>query len=254
MKKLTKLILVAIFLCGTIAVKAQNTDTVKMHDWFNHHDVAGAAQIQPTYRKAKIDQLNNALAANGFAPINANNLWINASMSHINKNWIMEDGLGFTPIASSESNGVKINYNQYQAFFRLGYNVSTTTDFRLYPFVGLNFSAAVLDIQDKNKVQNANTLSGELLNQTASKILYQPNFGVELGAGFDYVIKLKPKQVDCFTIQRNIPIGIRAGYYINTYASDWKIDSYGVGNGGPNQKQSNVFVSFNIGLGYEVKK
>jgi hypothetical protein len=252
MKKFTYCLIFAAFLCTAISAKAQKSDTLKMHSWF-HHDIAGAAQIQLTYRKGNIDQLNNALASNGFAPINPNNLWINASMSHINKNWIMEDGLGFTPISSSEENGVKMKYNQYQAFFRLGYNLSTSSDVRFYPFAGLNFSAAVLDIQDKNKVQSVNTLSNELLNQSATKILYQPNFGVELGLGLDYVIKMTPKQIDCVTIKRNIPVGIRAGYYINTYASDWKIDNYGLTNG-PGQKQSAVFVSFNIGLGYEVKR
>jgi hypothetical protein len=251
MKKLTYLILFASFLCNAIAVKAQ--DTTKMHGWM-HHDIAGAAQIQVTYRKGNIDQLNRALNANGFSNINPDNIWINASMSHINKNWIMEDGIGFTPIASTENDGVKVKYNQYQLFGRLGYNLSNSTDFRLFPFAGLNFSAAVLDIQDKNKTQAAGSLTNEILTQSASKILYQPNFGVELGLGFDGVIKMKAKQIDCITIERNVPIGLRVGYYINTYASDWKIDSYGLSSNGANQKQSQVFVSFNIGLGYEVKK
>jgi hypothetical protein len=92
-----------------------------------------------------------------------------------------------------------------------------------------------------------------LLNSTASKTFWQPNFGIELGAGFDYVIKLKSKKMDCFEVERNIPIGIHAGYYINAYASDWKVDGYKLQNNA-NQKQNAVFIAFNIGLGYKVKK
>jgi hypothetical protein len=251
MKKYTFVLLFIAFLSGAISAKAQQTDTVKTHGWFRH-DIAGAAQIQLTYRKGNIGGLDGALNSNGIPSLKENDLWINASMSHINHNWIMEDGIGFTPIATSSLNNLDVKYNQYQLYFRAGYNVSQNSNFRLYPFAGINLSAAVLDVQDNIRIKSTNNFSDELLNSTASKTFYQPNFGIELGAGFDYVIKMKPKQVDCITIERNIPIGIRAGYYINTYAGDWKIDNYSLN--GANQKQSAVFVSFNIGLGYEVKK
>ena len=250
-KTINALFLLTTLFCA-ISAKAQRTDTVKTKGWFRH-PVAGAAQIQLTYRKGNISGLDQALNNNGIPSIKEYDLWINASMSHIHRNWIMEDGIGFTPVATSEINNLKAKYNQYQAYFRAGYNVSQSTDFRLYPFVGINFSAAVLDIQDKNRIQSTNNFSDEILNSTSSKTFYQPNFGIELGAGFDYLIKMKPKKMDCFTIERNIPIGIRAGYYINTYAGDWKIDNYSLQNS-PNQKQGAVFLSFNIGLGYEVKK
>lgn len=253
MKKIIFPTIIIAALFGSISVKAQQTDTVKTHKWFRH-DIAGAAQIQLTYRKANISQLNNALNQNGFASINANNLWINASMSHLCHNWIMEDGIGFTPVATSSQNNTEIKYNQYQAYFRAGYNVSQNSSFRLYPFAGINLSAAVLDVRDNNRIKSTGSFSNELLNSTSSKTFYQPNFGIDLGAGFDYVIKIKPKKTDCFTIERNIPIGVRAGYYFNTYAGDWRINNYSLQNSGPNQKQSAVFVSFNIGLGYAVRK
>ena len=251
MKKIICSLLFA-FILGAITANAQTTDTVSTKGWMRHQP-AGAAQIQLTYRKGNISQLDQALNSNGLPPLSEYDLWINLSMSHINHNWITEDGLGFTPVATSSANGVDVKYNQYQAFFRLGYNVSQNSSFRLYPFAGVNFSAAVLDVQDKNRIQSTSSFSDELLNSTSSKTFYQPNFGIDLGVGFDYVIKLKPKTMDCITIQRNIPIGVRAGYYLNTYAGDWKIDNYALQNGS-NQKQSAVFLSFNIGLGYKVTK
>ena len=251
MKKFINSLLFMALLTGAVSATAQQTDTIKTRGWFRH-DIAGVAQLQFTYRKGDISGLNAALNANGIPSIKESDLWINASMSHINHNWIMEDGIGFTPIATSSLNNLDVKYNQYQIYFRAGYNVSQNTNFRLYPFAGINFSASVLDVQDNNGIKSTNSFSGELLNSTASKTFYQPNFGIELGAGFDYVIKMKPKKMDCITIERNIPIGIRAGYYINTYAGDWKIDNYSLAS--PNQKQSAVFLSFSIGLGYEVKK
>jgi len=216
-------------------------------------DFAGAMQIQVTYRQYDATQLNNGLGSVGLPSVSDNNIWINASMSHIHKKWLFEDGIGFTPFSSSEVNNIKTHFNQYQAYFRAGYDVSKSTDFRFYPFVGLNFSEAVLNIRDKNREQNVSNFNQELLNSTSSKTLYQGNFGIELGAGFDYLIKLKPKQMDCYTVQRNIPIGIRAGYYINAARGDWRIEDYKLNNG-PDKSQGAVFVSLNIGLGYAVKR
>jgi len=250
MKKITLLLAFAAFFAINQA-KAQKTDSVNTHSWFMH-SIAGAAQVQLTYRQTDISQLNQALAANGLNTISPANIWINASMHHMCHDFITEDGIGFTPVAMSSNNGLYAKYNQYQLFFRAGYNVLKHTDVKLYPFAGLNFSAAVLNIDDNAGIDKTGSFSNELLSSTASKTFYQGNFGVELGAGFDYLIPVKPKQMECFTIKRNIPIGIRAGYYINAYASDWKIDNHSLRGG--DQKQSAVFVSLNIGLGYEISK
>lgn len=252
MKKFTKTLFFIATLFGTSKLMAQNADTVKTHGW-GKYEPTGALQVQVTYRKGNISQLNHALNVNGIPSINQSNIWINASMSHIFNKWMSEEGIGFTPFTTSRTNDIKARYNQYQLFWRVGYNVSTNSDFRLYPFAGVNFSASMLKIQDNARIRNTNDFTDELLNSTSSKTFWQPNFGVELGAGFDYVIKLKPKKTDCFEIERSIPVGIRAGYYINAYAGDWKIDSYRLQNS-PNQKQSAVFVSLNIGLGYKIKK
>jgi hypothetical protein len=97
MKKLTSTLLLITALFGTITLKAQ-MDTVKTKNWFMHaHDFSGAAQIQLTYRKGNISQLNHILNNNGIPSINQYDFWINASMSHIHHNWLMEDGVGFTP-------------------------------------------------------------------------------------------------------------------------------------------------------------
>lgn len=241
-----------IVLLAAITASAQ-THKKKSKWWEKKHDVAGAFQLQATYRQTDLTQLNNGLNSAGLGSVSNNNIWLNLSMSHIHKKWIFEDGLGFTPFSSSETNNVKTRFNQYQAYFRAGYDISTNADFRFYPFAGLNFSEAVLNIQDNAREQNTSNFSQELLNSTSSKTLYQPNFGIELGAGFDYLIKLKPKKMDCFEVQRNIPIGIRAGYYINAYRGDWRINDYKLNNG-PDKNQGAVFVSLNIGLGYVVKK
>lgn len=250
LKQITRVLLAA-SLMGATAASAQTMDNG--HGWLNH-DITGAVQLQVTYRDNNLDGLNQILNKNNIPSLGQNDIWINASMLHIRNNWIWEDGLGFTPITTSQTtNNLKARYNQYQAYLRLGYNVAQNADMRLYPFIGANFSGAVLNIQDNARQQNTSDFSQELLNSTSSKTLYQPNFGIELGGGFDYLIKLTAKKMDNVTIERSIPIGLRAGYYINTYASDWKIDDYGLG-GSPNQKHSAVFVSFNIGLGYVVKR
>jgi len=246
---LTLIIVITLF---SLKTQAQSTDTVKTMGWF-HHQLAGAAQIQVTYRKADLGQINQILNNNGLHSIENNDIWYNASMNHIHGKWLFEDGIGFTTVTTSDNDNLKAKFNQYQLYTRVAYNVSNNPNFRLFPFVGLNFSAAVLNIQDNNAIRSTSDFSTELLNSTASKTFYQPNFGIEFGAGMDYLIKVKPKVTDCFTIERNIPIGLRAGYYLNAAQGDWRVDSYNLQDG-PNRKQSAVFVSLNIGLGYEIIK
>jgi hypothetical protein len=253
MKKTTITLLTAfVLLSGITAVQAQTTTSGS--GWFKK-DIAGAFQIQATYRESNLDQLNGILAKNGLASLPDNNIWLNLSMSHIHKNWLFEDGLGGTFTSDSKNaNNLKVLYNQFQFYTRAGYNVSKSTNYRLYPFLGLNLSEAMLRVQDNQRTQNTSDFSTELLNSTSSKTLWNPRLGLELGGGFDYVIKLKEKQMDCYTIQRNIPIGFRIGYYLQVTDSNWKIDDNYNLNNGPNNKQSNIFVSLNIGLGYAVKK
>ena len=89
-------------------------------------DFAGAALIGVTYRKTNLNQLNQILSANGIPLLGNNNIWINATMDRVFKKVIMEDGIGFTPVTKSEVNGLKTKYNQYNAFLRFGYDVSSS--------------------------------------------------------------------------------------------------------------------------------
>jgi hypothetical protein len=255
MKKTLLILCSAIALIGSYTANAQMTDTVRTDRWFSHHhDFTGTVQIQVTYRKSNLDQLNGILAANGLQRLGENDIWINASMNRSFGKWIWEDGLGFTPTTNSDVNGIKVKYNQYQIYGRLGYNVLSDENMRLFPFVGANFSGAVLEIEDKAKIESTSSFSDEILNSSYSKSLFQPNFGIDLGMGFDYMIPVKAKDMGCMIVQRRIPIGVRAGYYINAAQGDWRIDENYKLSGGPDGKQSAVFVSFNIGLGFEVKK
>lgn len=233
------------------------SDTSKHHGWWSKKEFAGALQLQTTYRQSNLGQLNTILNKNNIPSLPDNNFSLNLSMSHLHGKWVFEDGIGGTftsTSAANTSNGIKASYNNFQVYTRAGYDISTNTNVRFFPFLGLNFSDAMLRIRDDNKTQSTSDFSTELLNNTASKTLWNPQFGIELGAGFDYVIKMKTIQKEHYTFQRNIPIGLRIGYYLQATNSDWKIDDNYTLNNGPNQKQSNVFVTFNIGLGYVVKK
>ncbi|TSJ40446.1 hypothetical protein FO440_11870 [Mucilaginibacter corticis] len=218
-------------------------------------DIAGTMQIQGMYRPSKLGQLNGILNANGLASLPDNNYWLNLSMNHIHKRWVMEDGIGASFTSSSTvANGIKSKYNQFQLYGRLGYDVSQTPIFRAFPFVGINLDAAMLRIQDDNRIQSTSDFSSELLNQTASKTLWNPRFGLEFGGGFDYLIPVSDKKMDNITIHRSLPIGIRFGYYLQTSNSPWRIDNNYKLQNGPDNKQSNVFVNLNIGLGYKITR
>ena len=252
MKKIFTFLLTAACISSGLSVSAQQIDTVKTNKWFKK-DFAGSALIGVTYRKTELTHLNQILNANGIPSVSSNNVWINATMDHVFKKFLWEDGIGFTPITQSEVNGLKTKYNQYNIFLRFGYDVSSSSNYRLFPFAGANFNAGVLNIQDKRRIESTNDFAAEILNSTSSKTFYQPNIGIDLGAGFDYLIKLKSKQMDNVLVERNIPIGIRAGYMINAYQGDWKVDNHDLQNGN-DKKNSAFFISFNIGIGYHITK
>ena len=257
MKKLKITLSFLITITGFAAsVQAQN-DTTKHHSWFNRK-ISGAMQIQATYRKSDLSQLNAVLAPTSIVSVPDNNIWLNLSMSHLHKKWLFEDGIGgtFTSQNNPANYGKSMisKYNQFQFYTRAGYDISSNANIRFYPFVGLNLFDAMLRIQDINRNRNTQDFSTELTNLTASKTLWNPQLGFEFGVGFDYLIKMTPKKMDYFTVQRNIPIGLRIGYYLQATNNRWQFDDNYNLNNGPNDKQSAVFVSFNIGLGYAIKK
>lgn len=249
MKTLIRTLLLSAGMLMLVAsAKAQN-NTFK--------DIAGTIQVQGMFRPSKLGQLNGILNANGIPSLPDNNYWLNLSMNHVHKKFVIEDGIGASFTSSSAANtanGIKAKYNQFQIYGRAGYNVSTHEDMRLFPFVGLNLSQALLRIRDDKRTQNTSEFSSELLNSTSSKALWNPRVGFEFGGGFDYLIGVKDKQVDNYTIHRSIPVGVRIGYYLQVSNSNWRIDDNYKLNNGPNNKQSNVFVNLNIGLGYKVQR
>jgi hypothetical protein len=108
MKKLIPAILI-IAMLGSLKANAQsNYDSLRM-DGFMKKQFAGTAQIQLTYRKADIGSLNNALNADGLHSLGTNAIWLNASMNHMWGKWITEDGIGFTPTTTSNTNVSKPN-------------------------------------------------------------------------------------------------------------------------------------------------
>jgi hypothetical protein len=249
MNQLTKKLFLS---AGILAIAATAN---AQSDW--KKEIAGTMQVQGMYRPAKLGQLNTVLNANGIPALPDNDYWLNLSMNHMVKRWIMEDGIGASFMSNSApnaANGIKAKYNQYQIFGRVGYNVATTPKMRAFPFAGINFSAARLRIKDDVNTQSESDFSPTLLNTSASKTLWNPRFGLEFGAGFDYLIGLKDKTVDNYTIHRSLPIGVRFGYYLQTSNSQWRFDDNYRLNNGPTEKQSGVFVNVNIGLGFKVQR
>src|ERR1700710_2684527 len=90
---------------------ALSTVTGAMAQMGRDHDFAGQFQIQATYRPYNMDNLNSALNAGGLPALGSNAVWIDLSMSHFHKKWLTEDGLGATPMTTSEANGIKTSFN-----------------------------------------------------------------------------------------------------------------------------------------------
>lgn len=259
MKKIFTHVLVAAALLSSISVKAQYAqkerghhmpDSIKVNHWLIH-PIYGAFSIRATYRQGNLTQLNQILTHEGLAGLGDNNLWLDLTSLHMRHNWIFEDGIGLTPTTKSTNNGMEALYNQFHLYLRVGYNVVPKAQFRLFPFVGANLSDALLRIHDNN--YGNNDFAQSLMGGSRSRSYNQWRFGIDLGAGFDYSIPAKPKHYDYFTVERNVPIGVRVGYHIQTSDSNWYLDDYKLTNG-PDNKQNAVFVSVNIGLGYVLRK
>jgi hypothetical protein len=251
--KLKQLILVSLFSGAALAGKAQVTDSVKAKSQYPHQH-SGGISIGVTYRKYNPGPLNDALFAAGLHNLSTNHLWYTLDFSHIYCNkFITEFGIGFAAPSSATQNDVKVTLNQGEIYYRVGYIVAASPNFRLFPFAGVNLSNNYLTIKDNPGINSTSDFTEELLTKTTSKTMRQTDFGLELGAGFDYLIKLKPKNTGCFQVERVLPLGIKVGRYFQTSAGDWKINSNSL-SGSPDEKYSRFFVSLTIGLGYSIKK
>jgi opacity protein-like surface antigen len=251
--KLKNIMLSGLVSAAALAGKAQVTDSTKWKD-MHHFEHTGGIGIEVTYRKNNVNQLNSALSDAGLPDLSAKNVWFNLTFNHVYCNKVItEFGLGFTPTSKAEINDLKVKLNQGEVYYRIGYNLTTSRDFRLYPFAGANLSSNFLTIQDNPVINSTNDFTQELLNKSLSKNIRQTNFGLEFGAGFDYLVKRKPKNTGCYQVERVLPLGLKAGRYFQTGAGDWKIDSHTLSNA-PDSKNSAYFVSLTVGLGYSVKK
>lgn len=249
-----RIILAITFCTSAFAGYAQTTDSLKTA-WHFRHAHSGGINLSVGYRNNHMDQLNEALTANGFPALSKNTIWYNLSFNRIYKNTVITElGFGMTAPSTADLNDVKTHYYQRQAFYRIGYNlVPASASLRLYPFIGANFTNESLKIADNPAIDKVNDFTNEILNNSASKRISHTNFGLEFGYGVDYLIKCKPKQNGCFEVERAIPIGIKAGYYLQTSAADWKVEDHSLLNG-PDKKNSGVFATLSIGLGYSVKR
>ena len=249
MNKLTTIFLISVCVAAT-STSSNGQSTMRK-------DIAGTMQLQGMFRESKLGQLNGILNANGIPALPDNNYWLNLSMNHMHERFVMENGIGASFTSSSApntANGIHAKYNQFQIYGRAGYNIAKSENMRLFPFVGINLSQAVLRIRDDRRIQSTSDFSSELLNSTSSKTIWNPRFGLEFGGGFDYLIGVKDKKIDNYTIHRYIPVGVRIGYYLQTSNSNWRVEGTHNLNNGPNNKQSNIFVNVNIGLGYKVQR
>jgi opacity protein-like surface antigen len=238
----------------TLSAKAQTNNNSNDSTRYRHHREGGFS-LQIGYReKNNLGQLNQALGINGIPSLAENNIWFGLAFNHVYHDKIITElGLGFIAPSRSKVNDLKVTYNQGEVFYRIGYNIAKTDNYRLYPFAGISLAHARLKIKDNAAINSVNDFSDQILNQSSSKTIHQSNFGWQLGLGYDYLVTLKSVQKGMHTFKRTLPIGLRAGYAFQGNPSDWKIDNHSLSNG-PAQKNNSLFVSLSIGLGYSVKK
>lgn len=238
----------------TLSAKAQ-TNNISNDSTHYRHQREGGLSLQIGYRaKNNLGQLNQALGINGIPSLAENNIWFGLAFNHVyNAKVITEFGLGFIAPSRSTVNDLKVTYNQGEIFYRIGYNIARTSDYRLYPFAGVSLARASLKIRDNAAINSVNDFNSQILNQSSGKTIRQSSFGWQLGLGYDHLVKLKTVQKGTYTYERTLPIGLRAGYAFQANPSDWKVDDHSLLNG-PAQKNNSFFISLAVGLGYSVRK
>jgi hypothetical protein len=234
-----------LLLGGIIHAAAQKADSTKRK---TDHFYSSSLNFQVGYQKGNVSQLNQHLVKNGLPTLSGNNTWYNVSFNHDFDHIITEIGFGLSAPSTASSQGIETKYHQDQFFLRIGYNLLSCQTFRLYPFAGVNLSSGSLRINDDGATESVDDFSGQILNQTAAKTITQHNFGIDLGLGYDYLIKLRSKETAGCTTEFFLPIGIRAGYDLQTGAGDWKVSDHALA-GGPNEKANAFFIMFSVGLG-----
>lgn len=252
MYTLKKLLLFAL-LCGSAALaQAQNNDDG--YYGFRHLPYSVTSNLMLGIRSRDLSQLNRSLNANGITAVSGNNPWFGLSVEQLFRQRLnLELGVAANASSSGFSQGIEAHYLQSQLFMRFGYNLTKTDNFRFYPFLGLNLSYQSLNLKDNLGINRTSDFNNTLLNYTASKTLDNASFGVELGLGYAYYIPLKTRMKGNVEVKESLPIGLRAGYYLQATSDDWYVEDHALTNG-PDKKGSNVFVTLTVGIGTLIRR
>ena len=148
---------------------------------------------------------------------------------------VMVGGEGFGLIAPTRGfEGRELSVGGGYGLFTLGYLLTPERRFDAFPVLGIGGGGLSFDIGS----EAVDTFDDVLENPSRGASMEQFNLLVQIGAGAEY-----PLQSD-----GGLRIGLRAGYLLTAFSSDWTINDQSIG-GGPDATLGGPFVRLTIGGG-----
>lgn len=186
----------------------------------------------------ELGPLNDRLSGAGYPTFSSEMLSIGGGGYGVSAGRLLLGGEGYGLITSDAGyQGRTVSVGGGYGLFTLGYLFRPRHNLRVFPQVGIGGGGLVLEIGSAG----ADDFDDVLETPNRSATLEQGSVLVSLGAGLEY-------QFSTPGDRGGIRVGLRAGYLLAPYTSDWQIDDHSLSSG-PDATLGGPFLRLTIGGG-----
>ncbi len=229
-----KLLSRAAFLLALLPLAA--SPALAQHHDDDHEGDGGAGFFSVGVNRVQIDALNSRLSEMGYPTFERALLAIGGGGYGVVADVIMLGGEGYGLFTGEKAyQGRSVSLGGGYGFFNVGYLHRLTPHLRVYPMLGLGGGGLTLQIGSAE----AGSFDEVLQNPNRQATLTRGSFLVSLGGGLEYRFG---------DAEGGFLLGLRAGYLLAPYRSDWHLGDEVLGDG-PDASLAGPFVRLTIGGG-----
>lgn len=204
---------------------------------------AGQGAFQVGIMTLDLSELNTALAAASFPRFKNQFLTLGGSGYGVRGRWLIGgEGTALIGTDQSTASGLfTLSANGGFGMFRIGYNLSTSQSFDLFPTVGFGAGGVGVVIRGRS----APTFTDVLTTPARSSSLSSGGF--VLGAGVTSNLRIRFAEEQADSTEGGLLVGVSVGYVLQPASSSWKLDQTNSVAGGPAFKLQGLYVRCSLG-------
>lgn len=228
--------LLGVGLTGPAPAWAQETDPGEADSSSHRADPGGGGFFAIGVHAAEIDPLNERFRGAGYPTFPSEMIAVGGGGYGVVAHRLLLGGEGYGLIAPSRGyQGREISVGGGYGLFTVGYRFRLASELRAYPQVGVGGGGLSVEIASAGSERFEDVLE----NPNRSATLEKGSFLISLGVGLEYRFRMSEKR-------NGFQIGLRAGYLLAPYESDWQLDNSQL-SGGPDATLDGPFLRLLIG-------